>query len=502
MLLDLPYKTEAVAAVAVVFLLYRYVVYRLVLHPLARVPGPWLAAITPVYMYYYMLTLQWNRQVHRLHQQYGPTVRTGPDQVDFDDILAQKDIYIGNMDKSTFYAQYTWFPALLNTFLTIAKEPHRKLRSIVAKHYSKTNATLAGIQEMARRTMAQVVQYLADATLAQPTAAVEVYNLFERMAMDVIGAFCYGEASTDKLMDRLDASARKTIRAFRIGSERWVWTTTLFRWKPYLTTKEQAAAGDHVDEFVWRQTERGAQLDKNPDYVPLIKVLLGGGKSLKELGSEIGDHVAAGHETTAITLSYLVWELLQKEGQVWQQRLRDEVALLGGGVPHLADVEDLPVLNAIINETHRVHAAIPGGEPRVTGANWKVQVGKRDVVIPKGTTVTMQPYSLHRNPELFPNPEVWDPSRWLDDDELLLKQRAKQLMHFGAGVRMCIGLHIATMEMKLVVPSIYSRFSTSTSEEWLRRQYGVADGEGRMQMADKYTTHPQESQCMIEFTRL
>ncbi|KAL6704454.1 hypothetical protein ACN47E_008198 [Coniothyrium glycines] len=79
--------------------------------------------------------------------------------------------------------------------------------------------------------------------------------------------------------------------------------------------------------------------------------------------------------------------------------------------------------------------------------------------IPSATVCAMDPFSLHRNEEVFPDPLEWNPSRWLrkyDDPDLIEMKR--WWWPFSSGARMCVGMHLAMAEMALV-PSIYRQFS-------------------------------------------
>ena len=108
--------------------------------------------------------------------------------------------------------------------------------------------------------------------------------------------------------------------------------------------------------------------------------------------------LVAGSDTTAITLTYLVWAVISRPQL--QAELEKEVAALPESYSD-ADLEDLVLLNAVIEETLRLYGAAPGGLPRIVPV---VGVQMNGYFLPEGTTVTTQSYSLHRDPNLFPNP--------------------------------------------------------------------------------------------------
>jgi cytochrome P450 len=221
-----------------------------------------------------------------------------------------------------------------------------------------------------------------------------------------------------------------------------------------------------------------------------------------EIYSDMLDQLGAGHETSAVALTYLYWEMSQRPEL--QQKLREEALTLAPPIewpqPHDADTKDfklpdpkdvdaLPLLDAIVMETLRVHTPIPGIEPRVSphvpGGS---TLGKYSN-IPGGVRVSSMPYTLHRNEDVFPSPNTWNPSRWLPShtSEEHLKEMHRWFWAFGSGGRMCIGSHLATQEIKLLVASIYSNWTTE-----------VADDEG-IEEVDAYTTRPTSNRLMLRF---
>jgi cytochrome P450 len=108
--------------------------------------------------------------------------------------------------------------------------------------------------------------------------------------------------------------------------------------------------------------------------------------------------IIAGTDTTSVTLTYLVWAVLSQP--TLQAELEHEVAALTSDYGD-TDLEKLPLLNAVIEETLRLYGAAPAGLPRSVPPGGVTIDGQ---VIPAGTTVTTQAYTYHRDPELFPRP--------------------------------------------------------------------------------------------------
>lgn len=120
--------------------------------------------------------------------------------------------------------------------------------------------------------------------------------------------------------------------------------------------------------------------------------------SMDDVHLEASGLIIAGTDTTAVTLTYLVWAVLSQPAL--QKELEQEVAALSDDFGE-TDVEKLPLLNAVIEETLRLYGAAPAGLPRSVPPGG---VTIDNQVIPAGTTVTTQAYTYHRDPALFPRP--------------------------------------------------------------------------------------------------
>jgi cytochrome P450 len=135
--------------------------------------------------------------------------------------------------------------------------------------------------------------------------------------------------------------------------------------------------------------------------------------------SEMLDHILAGHEITAITLTYIMYELSRQP--VIQSKLRDEVRTLFPLLKYSINVSDLPsprsmdalpLLDAVIQKTFRRYPAAAGSEPRVTPPGLTT-IGDYSG-IPGGVRISANQYTLHRNAKVFPDFEAWKPERWLE----------------------------------------------------------------------------------------
>lgn len=150
-----------------------------------------------------------------------------------------------------------------------------------------------------------------------------------------------------------------------------------------------------------------------------------------QTAAECKDHLAAGIDTTGDGLCFLMWELSLPENVVFQRRLQHELAT----APADAPLNSLTYLDAVIKEALRCSPPIPMSLPRYVPAGGSSIDG---YVFPANTTVSCQPYSVHRiNERVFPEPDRFYPDRWLEPRGE--PDRNRLFFAFATGGRGCTG---------------------------------------------------------------
>jgi cytochrome P450 len=158
----------------------------------------------------------------------------------------------------------------------------------------------------------------------------------------------------------------------------------------------------------------------------------------------------AGHETTANALTW-TWHLLSQHPDV-EQRLHQEIdAVLDDRQADADDVARLPYTRMVLAESMRCYPPAWGIGRR---AIEDVEIG--GYTIPRGTVVLFSQYLLHRDPRFFPEPERFDPDRWLPERQQARPRFA--YFPFGGGNRVCIGESFAWMEGILVLATLARRW--------------------------------------------
>jgi cytochrome P450 len=158
----------------------------------------------------------------------------------------------------------------------------------------------------------------------------------------------------------------------------------------------------------------------------------------------------AGHETTAIALSW-TWYLLSQNPSVEKQFHEELKLVLGGRLPAYEDIPDLDYTRMVFSEALRMYppAYVLGRSPL---SDYPV----RDYTIPAGSTILLSPYVMQHDPRYYMDPYRFDPLRWKYDEEA---SRPKySYFPFGGGPRLCIGEPFAWAEGILVLATLAQRW--------------------------------------------
>jgi cytochrome P450 len=157
----------------------------------------------------------------------------------------------------------------------------------------------------------------------------------------------------------------------------------------------------------------------------------------------------AGFETTAMALIW-TWYLLCKNPDCYQKVLQEVDSVLEGRSPTYADLPRLPYCLQVFKEVLRLYPPAPMIRRE---ALHDIEIDGYQ--IPQGGTILVSAYTLHRQPEYFPNPEQFDPERFSPEREREIPRYA--YLPFGAGPRVCLGNHFAMMEGHLQLATLAQR---------------------------------------------
>lgn len=281
---------------------------------------------------------------------------------------------------------------------------------------------------------------------------LDLQEAFNQLTVEIVAETLFGVNLDDiagQLKESVDAIQRLAMRDFSSFAPRPLWWNKLFDRDGYRAIKL-------LDDLVWKLIrERRASGEDRGDLLSMLLLAVdeegdGGGMSDRQARDEITTLLLAGHESTAVTLTWTAY-LLAKHQDV-QQRLADLVQrTLDGRPPLLSDLPKLAPLEHVIKESQRLY---PPVYFITREAHEPVDIGGYE--LPRGAQVHLIPFLMHRDERFWNQPERFDPDRFLPEREAEL--RPIVYFPFGAGPRGCIGKSFSLMESQLILASILQRF--------------------------------------------
>lgn len=335
-------------------------------------------------------------------------------------------------------------PLLGEGLLTSEGELHRRQRRLAqpAFHHARVASYATTMVEHALRTRdrwrdGQVLDFAGE--MMRLTLGIAGKTLFDT---DV--------ASDAGTIARALGAAMSTFTLVRVP----FWRLLLH--VPVPSTLRFARARRELDEVVYRLI--GEHRKSGKDRGDLLSMLLlardeeGGTGAMtdRQLRDEAMTILLAGHETTAVALSWTFY-LLAQNPEV-EARLHEEIdAALRGGPPTAADVKRLPYLEMVLSESMRLY---PPAWAIGRRAHESVALG--DYQLRAGDAAVMSQWVVHRDPELWPDPLRFDPLRFEPARQATRHRFA--WFPFGGGPRVCIGDGFAWLEGALLVATLAQRF--------------------------------------------
>ncbi|KAG6039634.1 hypothetical protein E4U41_002383 [Claviceps citrina] len=478
------------------------IVYRLCFHPLARIPGPKLAAATSWYEFYYDVVGRgvfcW--EIKRMHDLYGPIVRINPHEVHILDTSFYDEIYAPASKKRDKYADWVVFLGVpTGAFATCPHEHHRVRRRALNVSFSKQAIYKIErlIQDKVDRLCHRFDQLAASGDVVRLDAA-----LFA-LANDIITEYSFGEGydclGKDNFREDLKSILLTAVESGALvrqlpwlvplvyATPRWVLArlsgsfTALLSWERVVQTRVRSLVDVEAEaktEAKTKTSQAGTGTGTCVFSTLLRSDLPPEEKSLQRLLDEGKSLMGAGSETTSWTLTLLMWFVARDPAVLGRLRreLRDmpracsETSLLKW-------LETRRYLSAVITEALRLDHGAIGRLPRIAAE----PVYYRDHVIPPGasevcsgmvdnneqTPMSSTNYWVHMDETIFPEPTKFCPERWLEAEEAGIPLQ-KYMVSFSKGSRQCVGQNLANAELYLTVAAVVTRFDVEfvdTTEE-------------------------------------
>ena len=326
---------------------------------------------------------------------------------------------------------------------TVQGEEHKRERSLLMPsfHGDLMRQTTSTIQDVAIRA---AESWQANSTIRVMDSALDI-------SLEVILRVVFGLQDQTKI-----ENYKQTITNFVTGFHPLLGFSKLFQrplfglgpWNKFVKARKE------FNDLLYREIEERRKTnfeDSNDLLSRLMSARYDDGSTISE--EAIRDHLVtlllAGHETTQIAIAWAMSWLGRNPKIV--ERLQSEL-----DETEFDDaVNSSKLLTGICNESLRLNPILPD-VVRVA----KVPIELTDVTIPVGTAFAPSTFLAHYDPEIFEDPEKFDPDRWSDRT-----YKPTEYFPFGGGVRRCIGAALANLEMKIVVAAWVKEFNFELLED-------------------------------------
>ncbi|KAH0611669.1 uncharacterized protein H6S33_010934 [Morchella sextelata] len=423
-------------------------IYRLYLHPLSRVPGPKLAALTLFYEAWYNLFAQDGRFIfhaENLHKKYGPIVRIAPNEVSISDPDFYNKVHYPGSQFEKDPVTYEAFGFGDSIFNTRTNELHAKRRAPIKDYFSRRS--ILAIEPVLLNTIKKFLGRIDAAIAKQPERLFDIQNGLRATSVDMSTTFSFnfplGMLDMEDLGKRFSEDGQRRLKGF--------WVVKYFPWLPTVLS----VLPKWLEKWV---------LPAIQSLKDLTMMSRGSFDSIKvsgETGTSIFHHLlspenlkrdrlsdddiiqngvvcfAAGAETVSYTLIMTAFGVVSNPDVEEKLYMELHEAFPDPNELCLAKLEKLPYLIAVVKEGLRLAPGAFGYTPRVTP---KGGITYKEYTLPHESVISTSAFYLHYNPTIFTNPEKFDPERWLYPDS---KNLEKYLVPFGRGQRMCVGMSLA-----------------------------------------------------------
>ncbi|CZR53570.1 related to cytochrome P450 [Phialocephala subalpina] len=385
-------------------------IYRLHFSPLARFPGPKLAALTWWYEAYYEILRNghYYREIDRMHDIYGPIVRVAPDELHIRDSKFFDNVYMN--PKVNKHGWDKRFGAESSTFTTVESALHRHRRAALSPMFSKR--AILSFESVIRRHVERLSQRIAE--FSPNKKPLVVTDAFPALLGDIIMEYSFG-FSYSQLESPNFSSFHEAFMA--IGSSghitaQFPWFLSLMNSIPdAIVEKMQPALASLLRmkrdqwDLVALTIKGGAEQAEKAAHRTIFHEILQSSlpawdKTQQRLADEAQTVVGAGVETTSFALSVGVFHITNTP-HIYA-RLHQELVTAfpdKATIPSLQELERLPYLKACIQESLRLSYGLSARNPRMH----EKELRYGEWVIPQGTVVGMSIVDVHHDEEIFPD---------------------------------------------------------------------------------------------------
>lgn len=493
-LINLLISPWALAAALVAFIAYYIYPYFVTNGHLRSIPAPFPAQFTNWWLLYACRRGKRYLIVDEVHKKLGPVVRIQPDHVSIADDEAIPIIYgHGNgFLKAEFYDAFVSIRRGL--FNTRDRADHSRKRKLVSHTFAPKSIGQFEpyIHENLETFVTRWDEMIEKSPRGDGTAQVDCLNWFNYVAFDTIGDLAFGapfgmlKAGADiaEVRSSLDA-APVYSPAVEILNRRGEVSATLgclpsiMPYAMWLPDPFFSRGLEAVENLTGIAIARVKERLANPPDINRTDLLarLQEGKDEKgeplgfeELTAEALTQLIAGSDTTSNSSCALLYHAVRTPGvmEKLQRELDAAVPDPATKVPDYEAVRNLPYLEAVINETLRIHSPSGIGLPRQIPAG-SPGVHIRGHYFPAGTVLSVPTYSIHHSRDVWgEDADEFRPERWAD----VTPRQRNAFIPFSYGPRSCVGRNVAEMEMKMIAATWLRRYDVVLKQDVMETREG------------------------------
>ncbi|EPE31784.1 Cytochrome P450 [Glarea lozoyensis ATCC 20868] len=467
--------------IPILYLLYivLLVSYRLYLSPLAKFPGPKIAAATLWTEFYYDAVLggQFQFKVKEWHEIYGPVVRINPFEIHIDD--PKGDFYgtvfsnTGIRDKHEFYTSQ--FGTGKTGFGTVSHHLHRLRRKAMNPFFQPSN--VLRFEPVIKAKLDKLCQRI-DQYSAAKLGAMPMRIVFMSYATDVITSFTLNHS-----WNHLDApdfnpwwwQTTQCTAKMTKWTKQFPWLLPMLQGLPDFIVKamdpnlilvlemQRKIEGIVVDVLSGKDGKYAYYPDGSPRTIfhEILKSdsLPAADRDVEYLWQEGQNFLGAGSDTVAFVLTMATYYLLADTKKA--EKLREELRVARADKDtelRVVALMKLPYLTGVVNEALRLSY---GTSCRLTRIAPTESLNFQHWHIPAGTPISMSSLMMHHNENIFPQSHTFSPERWADQEDGG-KALERYLVSFSKGSRQCIGMGFAKAEIYLTIATLFSRYTNMT----------------------------------------
>lgn len=398
-----------------------------------------------------------HKRMAELHAEYGPIVQLNPttiavsDQHEIRRIMVTEDWHKDSRVYTNF-RQNKERPTLVN-FTNKKDYSHRK-RLLSSGFGTRSIRAMQPRMRSCIDVLVQKLEGICREELSSEGHIIDISRCIRSLAVDIIGATTFG-SSFDVVKNGSHPLPKEIEKGLKLSGI--LQFAPLLNKIPYIAKRKP-----YIDQFT-RNIIRDRQiaLEKHEEHDDLLQKMVacvddseGSRFNTSDLQDEVVVFLLAGSETTGSAEIFMTMMLVNHPDKY--TKLREEIDAFYPAKDAEIDVEHyskMRYLQACVNETMRLYPAMASGSPREVLQETEI-LGYR---IPQGTTVFPTTTVVHRDGNIWDEPDQFIPERWLEKEGML---EAKDLPYypFSAGSRVCIGKHFAIQEIHLTMVNLLRRF--------------------------------------------